>query len=212
MDVSEPPEPDNILWKNLEYDTVMGRTLPRSVGPVITIGLLVVSYFIVNQSHEYSTIVLSIVVTILDKCLCLIFGIVTDLGKRINDPLVCKYTTTIINLENCHDEAQYQASLQIKLFGVRLLLSSIFPYLSIGWNKFLSKDVLTKILSVQISACFADPLLDLVDVYGHLMRFVIGPMFVKTQSYMNKLWTGRKWKLAGEILIFIQENSILVNL
>jgi hypothetical protein len=61
--------------------------------------------------------------------------------------------------------------------------------------------VLSKILSVQISACFADPLLDLLDVYGRLMRYVIGPLFAKTQSDINKLWTGRTWKLAGILWI-----------
>lgn len=61
----------------------------------------------------------------------------------------------------------------------------------------MTSKVLTNILSVQISACYADPLLDLLDIYGTMMKYIIGPLFSVTQGDLNAVWTGRKWKLAG---------------
>jgi hypothetical protein len=100
------------------------------------------------------------------------------------------------HIEYHPDEAKFQSSLQIKLFGVRLLLTTIFPYLSIPWRNFLNPEIVSQILSVQISACFASAILSLIDMPGFVMKYIFGPLYVITQSELNMIWSGRPWDLA----------------
>lgn len=79
MNISEPPEPDNILWKNLENESLWDYA-SRIMGPIITISFLIASFFIINVSQGYNTALLSVVVAILDKFLCFTYAWITDLG------------------------------------------------------------------------------------------------------------------------------------
>ncbi len=48
-------------------------------------------------------------------------------------------------------EGTRQSELQIRLFGARLLLSTIFPYVQAQWNEVLSEAFIQQIINVQVS-------------------------------------------------------------
>jgi hypothetical protein len=80
LNIAEPPEPDNILWSNLETKTWM-KQLSRILGKILSIAFLIASYFIVTKARAISSTALSIVVVALDTILCIFFKYITRFGK-----------------------------------------------------------------------------------------------------------------------------------
>ncbi len=80
LDVNEPPEPDNILWHNLQVDMTTKRR-NKVMCQIFSLSLLVTSYFIISSAQQISASVLSITVVFLDTFLYMVFRYITELGK-----------------------------------------------------------------------------------------------------------------------------------
>jgi hypothetical protein len=175
LDVCEPPEPDSVLWENVETGRRKKMTC-EFVANFMSIGLLVTCYFVVQQAGRVSSLFLAVVIALADLSLPVVFEALTDLSAP-------------------HSEGKRQSNLQVRLFLARLLLSTIFPYLQTSWNHVLDADFISQIVSVQISACFVTPIIAFFDIGGIIERHVTS-MFSDTQGEMNSHWMGSTWSLA----------------
>ena len=97
-----------------------------------------------------------------------------------------------------------QDSLLSKLFLARILTSTVFSYLKLSWGDFLNPDVLSSILSIQISASFAAPIINFMDIYGLTMRHVVSRIFPAADQMESnqKYFMGASWMLAERYTSF----------
>ena len=176
LNVITAAEPDDIRWENIEEDPVK-RTATVVVGYLVVGGTMVATYFIINYATGVSSTVLAIVIAVLDTLLGSLFETITELGSPST-------------------EGEKQSSLQLKLFFVRLLISTVFPYLQTDWAAFLDVDTMQKIITVQLSACILSPLITLTDIGGVINRNIVAPYLSQTQAELNSKWSGSPWSLA----------------
>lgn len=176
LDVCEPPEPDSVLWENVELDRKM-KMYYEIFANLASIGLLVLCYFIVDYSQSVSSLFLSFVIAAADTILPMFFEALTDIS--------CP-----------HSEGKRQSNLQVRLFLARLLLSTVFPYLQTAWNGVLDADFISQVVSVQIAACFVTPIVSLFDIGGIVTRNIIAPLSSDSQGELNSFWMGSSWSLA----------------
>eukprot|EP01038_Epipyxis_sp_PR26KG_P016436 gene16436-22409_t len=176
LNVKVPPEPDDILWENVE-SSWSNKLFFRLVSYFVTAVLLTATYFILNASRKFSTILLSLVIGGLDNVLPIIFLWFTDLSSP-------------------QSEGERQKLLQQKLFFARITLTAVIPYIQINWNEFLLVSTINQMISVQFTSSFTAPILNYLDLTGSFTRHVYAPLFTSTQEKMNSLWSGSDWSLA----------------
>lgn len=176
LDVCEPPEPDAVLWENIELDRKRKMYL-EMISNLGSIGLLVVCYYLIDYSQRVSPLVLSVVVATADTVLPVLFEYLTDISAP-------------------HSQGKRQSNLQVRIFLARLLLSTVFPYLQTAWNGVLDAEFIAQIVSVQIAACFVTPVISFFDFSGIFMRHVYSPLASDTQEELNSNWMGSDWSLA----------------
>lgn len=196
LDVSEPPEPDSVLWENIEIKR-LDKMYYEGMADILTIAVLVGSYYIIDYTLGSTSLVLSIIIGFVDSLLPIILGLLTDYSSP-------------------QSEGGKQSNLQARLFLARLLLSTVFPFIRTAWNGMLNQEFVTQILSVQIVACFLSPLLGLLDIGGIIDRHLTGPMLSETQAELNSNWTGSQWSLAEKYtcvakILFISLYYTLLN-
>lgn len=178
LDVVEAPEPDNVIWSNIEFSS-KSISFRMWISRAIVLGFLVACYYCVELANSFknSSTILPIVIGVIDTFIPTIFYYITSYEVPSN-------------------EGVFQESLQIKLFSVRLVLSTIFPYLSTKWNLLITPTMLLTILNVQIAACFSDPIQKLLDLPNIFYRNIAGPMMISSQEELNGIWIGSGWSLA----------------
>ncbi len=177
LEVCEPPEPDNVLWTNTELSG--GEKFLRKVfANALTIGIFVGCFYAVRHvQNKDSTVLLPVVIGAIDSVLPIIFYYIT-------------------NQEGPTDEGKRQKSLQVKLFGIRLLLSSVFPYLNTPWNSFFDLNVIFQNFNVLIASCFTDPVMAFLGIPALVTRYIVGPLLFNNQEALNRYWAGAKWSIA----------------
>ena len=176
LNILPAAEPDDIRWENIEEDPTR-RAASVVLGYVVVGGTMVATYFAINYATSVSSTALAIVIAGLDTLLGSLFEIITELGSPST-------------------EGEKQSSLQLKLFFVRLLISTVFPYLQTDWTAFLDAEIMQKIITVQLSACILSPLITLTDIGGVINRNIVAPYLSQTQAELNSQWSGSAWSLA----------------
>jgi hypothetical protein len=176
LSVKEPPEPDNILWQNVEL-TSGEKSRKRFLSFFCSCVVFVACWYIVQYTKAVSPLLLAVVIGIIDSSLPTIFTILTNLG--------CPQS-----------EGSRQYSIQMRLFLARFLISVIIPYFQTPWESFLTEEELSQIISVQFFTCFTAPLLALSDYYGVGMRHIFSFYLADTQDELNLQWLGSEWSLA----------------
>lgn len=176
LSVTEPPEPDNILWYNVEL-TDGEKLRSRVLSNLLAGAVMVACWYIVQYTKQVSPLLLAVVIGIIDSSLPTIFLYLTNMGVP-------------------QSEGSRQYSIQMRLFLARFLISVIIPYFQTDWDQFLTKTELQQIISVQFFACFTAPLLALTDYYGLFQRHVLSFFFADTQDELNLQWQGSDWSLA----------------
>lgn len=173
--VTQPAEPDDIRWENIE-EYPWKRNLMILAGYILVIGAMAATYFIIIYSAKISSNLLAGAITVLDILLGTLFELITEWTSPLT-------------------EGEKQSSLQLKLFVVRLLISTVLPYVQTEWNAFLDVDFLSEIITVQLSACFLSPLIDMTDYSGLFSRNFLAPWTSNTQAELNSNWSGTPWSL-----------------
>lgn len=176
LNIREPPEPDNIIWKNIEMNT-HSLLVKKLLSYVLTFGLMCTFWFLVNYTSSNS-LVLAVVIGIVDSAL----------------PYIMPYLTDLVTPQT---EGTRQASLQMRLFGARLLLTTLIPYIQSSWREVLSDEYITRVFTVQVTACFTAPLLALIDAPGLFYRHV-AVHFSDTQEEYNSYFQGTELSLAEQ--------------
>lgn len=89
-------------------------------------------------------------------------------------------------------------SLLSKLFIARILTSTVFSFLSLNWGDFLNPNVISSIISIQISASFTAPIINFLDIYGFINRHIMSRLFpANNQMESNEKYFGAtSWSLA----------------
>mmetsp|Transcript_25674 Transcript_25674/g.55541 ORF Transcript_25674/g.55541 Transcript_25674/m.55541 type:complete len:624 (-) Transcript_25674:84-1955(-) len=175
LDVVEPPEPEAILWENVEMRRNK-KNFFELLTKIATLALLVACFFLVALSST-SSLLLAVVIAAADSLLPFVVQLLTDLSSP-------------------YSEGSRQTTLQVRLFMARLLLSTLFPFVQTRWNSFLDSSFIEQVISVQVAACFVTPIISLTDVAGLLQRHLVAPLFSTTQGQLNLMWTGSDWQLA----------------
>jgi hypothetical protein len=176
LDVCEPPEPDSVLWENVETERTTKMML-GALGNLISLASLVACYFLISSATTVSPVALSLVIAAADAFLPILFEFLTDLGSP-------------------ESEGSRQSNLQVRLFLARFLLSTLFPYLQTSWNSVLDADFISQVVSVQIAASFVTPIISFFDIGGVVTRNVLGPLSSDSQGELNSHWMGSNWSLA----------------
>eukprot|EP01039_Chlorochromonas_danica_P007077 gene7080-7827_t len=175
LNIIEPPEPDNVIWRNLGIS--WRRRFVRRIYSVLgTMALYVLTYYIVEYTRQISPGFLAVVIGVIDSLLPYGFQCLVDISLPVSEGL-------------------RQSSLQLRLFAGRFLLSTILPYVQSQWNKVLTPYFIRQIIVIQVSACFTAPLVALLDIPGRVNQFFFS-RFADTQEEMNWTWSGTEWSLA----------------
>lgn len=175
LDIVEPPEPDNIIWRNLEAK-VCYRICRRLLSVSVALGMLVCTWYVIQFTKVVSPGFLAFVIGMIDSMLPTLFEALTDFALPTS-------------------EAAKQSTLQLRLFAARLLLSTVLPYIQTAWNKVLEPEFIQQIIIIQIAACFTAPLISVFDPAGFVKKNILARR-ADTQEEMNLKWTGSNWSLA----------------
>lgn len=196
LNIREPPEPDNIIWRNVE---IASKTIwmKKGFSILLSLALLVVFWFVVMVSTG-EAIVLAVVIGLLDSVLPFVMAWMADLLTPLT-------------------EGARQSSLQMRLFGARLMLSTLIPYIQASWKDVVSDEFITQVFIVQVSACLTSPILALCDIQGLVYRHVFA-YSAETQRELNSYFQGTSWSLAekytglARVLFVSLFNSLLTPL
>lgn len=178
LNVKEPCEPDNILWSNLSTNKYT-RAVSSFLSLVFSVGLLVAVWFITKAVGNSAPNALGIVIGIIDSVLPAFFEVLT-------------------NMNYPKDEGRRQGMLQLRLFGARLLITTVLPYFQSPWDQALSVEFISQIINVQIFACFFSPIISFLDISGVIQRNIIGFRRAETQTELHRYWRGSNWSLADK--------------
>ena len=174
LQVEESSEPDNISWLNAGI-TDHERAVRIGTSYVISAVVLYCCFLIVTAQSDPTSLV--IVISILDNILPSIFAVITGLEGTI-------------------DEDDRQNSYMIKLYAARMLTAVLFPFMDTPWTKFPDVDTIIAKKNVQISSCFASPIVKLLDISGFINRHIFVRLFASSQADANRYWSGGSFTLA----------------
>jgi hypothetical protein len=178
LNVIEPVEPNNVNWENLSYDYSYKKLVRYFLSFAFSAGALIaVWYVIVNARDGNKAFQLGAVIAIFDSLLPFLFEMFTDILLPTS-------------------ESMKQSDLQLRLFGARLLLSTVVPYFSTSWNGILDRDFIQQVIVIQISACFIAPLMAYFDIGNALKRNLFAFYQSDTQEELNLKWSASEWTLA----------------
>ena len=176
LKIQEPPEPDNIIWRNLEV--AKESTYPKKVASfLLSLGLMITFWFLLMAVKQVSSRLMAVVIGLIDASLPALYNIVSDMTFPEN-------------------EGTKQSRLQMRLFGARLLLSTIIPYIQTAWDHVLTSEFLQQVLTIQLTTCFTAPIFALIDMPGLFQRHFMAPSTSDTQEEMNNHYLGSEWSLA----------------
>lgn len=175
LDIVEPPEPDNIIWGNLEVP-IWKRVIRRLISGIVSLGVLVCVWYVVRYTQLISPGFLAITIGFIDAMLPSFFESWTSFAVPLS-------------------EGWKQSTLQVRLFAARLLLSTVLPYIQTQWNKVLDPVFIRQIVGIQVAACFTSTSIAAFDLGGVFMRRVLAPR-QHTQEEMNLKFSGSNWSLA----------------
>jgi hypothetical protein len=176
LDVIEPPEPDNIIWRNMEVNPVRRRLLTFFFH-ILSSGILIMAYYLILEAKKVSVSMLALSIGCVDSILPVIFTMLTDLSAPAS-------------------EGARQNSLQLMLFVTRLMLATIFPYMQTNWQDTLGTEFISQIIEVQLAVSFISPIINLLDIAGLVSRNLYAPKMAKTQQDLNSKWIGSEWSIA----------------
>ncbi|RYH05485.1 hypothetical protein EON65_44565 [archaeon] len=175
LDVVEPPEPDSIIWGNLEVP-MWKRVIRRFISGMVSLGVLVCVWYVVRFTQLVSPGFLAIAIGFIDAMLPSFFESWTNFAVPLS-------------------EGWKQSTLQVRLFAARLLLSTVLPYIQTQWNKVLDPAFIRQIVGIQVAACFTATTIAAFDFAGVFSRKVLAPR-QHTQEEMNLKHVGSNWSLA----------------
>jgi hypothetical protein len=176
LKVKEPPEPDNILWFNVELKD-HEKYYYRFFSTLLSVMMMIACWFIVQYTRAVSPLLMAVVIGIVDSALPTIFFYFTNFGVP-------------------QSEGSRQYSIQMRLFLARFLISVIIPYFQTPWNAYLTNTEIAAIVSVQFFTCFTAPVLALTDYVGLFMRHCYSFGTSNSQDELNLQWLGSDWSLA----------------
>jgi hypothetical protein len=178
LNVIEPVEPNNVNWENLSYDYSYKKLLRYFFSFAFSAGsLIAVWYIIVNARNGNNAFQLGFVIALFDSLLPFMFEVYTDILLPASESIK-------------------QSDLQLRLFGARLLLSTVVPYFSTSWNGVLNRDFIQQVIVIQISACFITPIISYFDLGNAMKRNIFAFYQSDTQEELNLKWSASEWTLA----------------
>jgi len=101
-------------------------------------------------------------------------------------------------MELALDHDDMQDSLLIKLFLARILTSTVFSYIALGWSNFLDPSTIASVVNIQIGASVTAPVIAVLDLPGVFNRNILSRLMpLATQSEVNSTYfSGSPWLLA----------------
>ena len=188
LDVCQSEEPDCILWPNVQgRSSGTKKTSIVLIDYVIIIAVLTACYYAIEKVQSLSKDRTPLVVTAIDLILPFIFIFLTDMERK-------------------ESETIRQKEILKRLFFAKLLVSTIFPYITTSWNEFLTAEKLIAIRNTQFLTSFAYPFINFLDLAGIVVRRFAGQCLTSHQGEYNELWKGQDWSLAGR---YVEASKIL---
>ena len=176
LNVGKSDEPDAVLWSNTEVG-------PRTkyiifIGNVTVIaGTLVASYFAIDYIKEVvdrTSIWISMLIAAIEFILPPMFIYLTDFEKK-------------------DGETVRQKEIHRRLFYGKILVTTIFPYVLVSWNQFLTTKILNQLRNTQLLVILVTPTLKFLDIGGFVVRHILGHFCLSgNQQEYNDLWKGQE--------------------
>jgi hypothetical protein len=178
LSVREAVEPSEVIWENLgtSYLTRVGTVCFTAL---VTVGLVALCSYLINQLWKAteSPVVVALGISCCNTVL----------------PMAMKVLNTI---EIHVDYGDGMQSLLLKLLCARLYTSVfILQIFLIPFDKTLTEDTMSKIVSLLLSEAVFNPIIQLSDASTLGTQLLLGPLSA-TQAKMNTYYEGTKWYLS----------------
>jgi hypothetical protein len=180
LNVKEPLEPDNIIWKYLISPKLQHNYRMMSFVFIFYIGFLVIMFYLLDILRKFNVYIYAIVIGLVDSSLPTVFDYLAEWTCPLS-------------------ESSKQNLLQILLFVARLFISRVIPYTQVQWNQVLTSPFLYQILVVQATACFVSTLIDLSDIVPIFWRQILAPLVSSSQEEYLVMWMqSADWSIASK--------------
>lgn len=177
--VKEPPEPSSVRWQDLD-ETILTQLSQRFATFWFTLIIILGSGALVTYMRYKHGIV---------------YAALTVSAVNSIAPLACGYAT---DYESHPSEGQKQASLYYKNTAILWVNTAIVTAFITPFADTLEdeKDALIPaMLAIFITELFKAPVVQMLDISGHISRHILGPRAVD-QRRMNTYFQGSTWLLS----------------
>lgn len=179
LDVVESVEPSSVRWQDLD-DSLTKRLLQRAVTSLVTAGIVVVGFFIVQKAYRTNVTLSAYVIALLN----------------ILVPIILK----VINRYEAHpDEGQYQASLYRKITFFRWINTALVTTMITPFTSTIAAGrggLITAVHAVLKAEIITQPVVHMCDFVGNIKRHILAPC-ASNQDAMNAYFRGSN-QLLGE--------------
>lgn len=177
--VKEPPEPSSVRWKDLD-ETVLKQLSQRFATFLFTLIVIFASGVLVTyMRYKHGVFYAALTVSAVNSIA----------------PLACGYAT---EYESHPSEGQKQASLYYKNTAILWVNTAIVTAFITPFADTLEDEreaLIPAMLAIFITELFKAPVVQLLDVPGHINRHILGPRAVD-QRRMNTYFQGSTWLLS----------------
>ncbi|CAN0116278.1 unnamed protein product [Scytosiphon promiscuus] len=179
LSVGPAPEPEDIIWQNLEYG-FWTRLCEFICGCVVGAVIVSVVALIIYVLSENETGVAAAFIAINNVALPKVMKILMDKPR---------------GGEHHHTHSTYEASLMLKIVLAQWMNTAFIIYFINSISESPNQDYINQISKILWADAFTQPLVKVLDLHNRFKQYFLAPM-AKTQAKMNSYFMGSNVVLA----------------
>jgi hypothetical protein len=197
LDLSEPEEPSEILWANLDY-SLLGRALEQVVTWSCAILILVLAWKVQSSLVGGKRA---------DSDSSASNDQINGIFVALVNYLVVQVMVALSNSEHHKDEGNLQASTMLKFLIVRFINTAVLPFVNAAPELRASESLMTSVTYILLFDAFLGPVLRLLDPYTWFARRFLAPR-ATTQREMDTHYNGVWWSLAERYSAMLNTTTV----